>query len=56
MTYGLKIAEDNFAKNKCKLITLTNLLELLETAIAQNKITEEDYEKIVLWSKSEHNL
>lgn len=45
-TYGMKKSVDNFDNKNIKLLTLTNLDELLEVASADNYIKEEDIVRI----------
>lgn len=48
-TYGLTIAEDNFKKAKCKLISLSDYDQLIKTAISGNNISENDQESLLNW-------
>lgn len=48
-TYGLDIAEQNFAKANCELTTLTNFETLLKKAIEENYISDKDLKSLMLW-------
>lgn len=45
-TYGMKKAKEASENEKVKIISLTNLEELMEAAIEENYITENDREKL----------
>ena len=51
ITYGMKIAEENFKQNDLKLISLTSFTDVLDEAIIQGKISESEKEIILLWIK-----
>jgi len=51
-TYGLDIAENNFKKANCKLVTLTNYDRLLQQALNTRFIEEKDIEALKEWRKS----
>ncbi|MDD5570182.1 MAG: orotate phosphoribosyltransferase [Bacteroidales bacterium] len=51
-TYGFKVSEESFAKEKCPLITLTNYQVLIEQAFANGVITENQIESLNKWSKA----
>ncbi|NNF01420.1 MAG: orotate phosphoribosyltransferase [Bacteroidia bacterium] len=50
-TYGLQVAEKNFKKSKCSLITLCNYDVLLENALAKGYITESAIGELMAWKK-----
>jgi len=50
--YGFKVAEDSFAKEKCPLISLTNYQVLIEQALLNSVITEEQVISLNNWSKA----
>lgn len=51
MSYGMKKAEENFAQNNLKLITLTTFTDLLDVAQTLGKINPEEKETILEWTK-----
>ncbi len=51
-SYNLKVAEDNFAKAKCDLSTLTNYDVLVEKAIEQKYIKNTDLETLIKWREN----
>ncbi|MFA6923627.1 MAG: orotate phosphoribosyltransferase [Bacteroidales bacterium] len=51
-TYGFKVSEENFVKEKCPLVTLTNYQILIEQALANAVITEAQVESLNKWSKA----
>lgn len=51
-TYGFKIADDNFKKNKIKLNTLSNYDTLISEALSQNIIELDSLTKLNEWKKS----
>ncbi|MGH2665219.1 orotate phosphoribosyltransferase [Flavobacterium sp.] len=51
-TYGFQVAEDNFAKAKVDLFTLSNYENLLELAVTKEYITEAEQELLQQWKKS----
>lgn len=48
-TYGFNEAEENFAKAKCKLKTLTNYEILVNKALQKEYVTEKDMESLKQW-------
>jgi orotate phosphoribosyltransferase len=48
-TYGLDIADQNFAKAQCELTTLTNFETLLKKAVEENYISNKDLNSLMLW-------
>jgi orotate phosphoribosyltransferase len=48
-TYGLAIAEENFKKKKCKLVSLSDYEHLIKTGIAGNSISEKDQKSLLEW-------
>lgn len=50
-TYGLPKATANFEAKDCKFVTLSNYDTLIEVAIENNYIKEEDLEKLKAWKK-----
>jgi orotate phosphoribosyltransferase len=48
-TYGLDIAEENFKKAKCKLVSLSDYEHLIKTGIAGNSISEKDQKSLLKW-------
>jgi len=51
-TYGFAHAEENFAKAKCKLYTLSDYDNLIQQALQEEYITEKDYHNLAEWRKS----
>ncbi len=50
-TYGLPKATENFANKDCTFHTLTNYETLIEVAVENNYIHENDLEKLKAWKK-----
>ncbi|MEG0593459.1 MAG: orotate phosphoribosyltransferase [Coprobacillus sp.] len=50
-TYGLPKAVTNFEAQDCSFVTLTNYDTLIEVAVANNYISENDLEKLKAWKK-----
>lgn len=50
-TYGLPIADENFKKAKCKLVSLSNYEYLVKTGIAENSISEKDQDSLLKWKE-----
>lgn len=48
-TYGFKNAADNFKKEKCKLVTLSDYETLMKQALKSNYITEKDLRSLKEW-------
>lgn len=48
-TYGMKAAAESFEKNHCPLITLTDFETLLQKAIEEKYISEEDKNSLTTW-------
>ena len=48
-TYGFKAASDNFKKEKCKLVTLSDYETLIKQALKSNFITENDSASLKEW-------
>lgn len=48
-TYGFKVAADNFKKEKCKLVTLSDYDTLIKQALQSNYITEKDLKSLKEW-------
>jgi len=53
-TYGFTTAEDNFKASDCKLVTLTNYLELLDLAVQTGYIKAEQVNVLKEWRQSPH--
>jgi orotate phosphoribosyltransferase len=51
-TYGFPVAEENFEKAGCKLVTLSNYSALLELALESNYINAGQLEVLKQWRKS----
>lgn len=50
-TYELQSGKDNFKKNNMPLITLTNYSTLINTALAENYIEENELQSLQAWKK-----
>jgi len=50
-TYELQSGKDNFKKNNIPLITLTNYSTLINTALAENYIEENELQSLQAWTK-----
>ncbi len=48
-TYGFELAEKNFQKNRCKLITLSDYHSMLNVAVQSDYISESDIESLKEW-------
>ncbi len=55
MTYKMKSADSNFSDNNLKLITLTDIEELIDTAIELGSIKEDEKEMILNWTSDPVN-
>jgi orotate phosphoribosyltransferase len=51
-TYGFATAEENFKMAKCKLVTLTNYMELLDLAVNSGYIKPEQIDVLKQWRQS----
>jgi orotate phosphoribosyltransferase len=51
-TYGFNVAEENFKASKCKLVTLTNYMELLDLALHTGYIQSDQLEVLKQWRQS----
>ncbi len=51
MTYSMKKATENFSENNLKLVSLTNIEELVNLAIELNYIKEDEKEMILDWTR-----
>jgi orotate phosphoribosyltransferase len=51
-SYGFKIAVDNFQKNNCTLDTLSNYNALIELAVEQGYVKNEEIETLKEWRNS----
>ncbi|MCK5080064.1 MAG: orotate phosphoribosyltransferase, partial [Bacteroidales bacterium] len=48
-TYNLKVAIDNFEKEKCKLITLADYDILVKQAVEKDFIKDSDMQSLIEW-------
>ncbi len=48
-TYGLEIADDNFKKKKCSLVTLSDYNHMIDQAAATGYVAEEDKRQLMEW-------
>jgi orotate phosphoribosyltransferase len=51
-TYGFEVSENNFSKESCSFKTLSNYSILLETALKNNYISNEELETLIKWRNS----
>jgi orotate phosphoribosyltransferase len=51
-TYGFEVSENNFSEEFCSFKTLSNYSALLETALKNNYISNEELETLVKWRNS----
>ena len=51
-SYGFNQSEENFKKEKCELITLSNYTELLEQAIDKGYINDQEIKALKKWRES----
>jgi orotate phosphoribosyltransferase len=51
-TYGFEVSENNFSEESCSFKTLSNYSVLLETALKNNYISNEELETLVKWRNS----
>ena len=49
-TYGLPIAEENFKKAKCKLVSLSDYEHLIKTGVSGDSISAKDRDSLLEWS------
>jgi orotate phosphoribosyltransferase len=54
-TYGFEVSENNFSEESCSFKTLSNYSVLLETALKNNYISNEELETLVKWRNSPSN-
>jgi orotate phosphoribosyltransferase len=51
-TYGFKLAEENFSKEGCPIIALTNYEVLIEQALNSNYISQDDLTQLQSWREN----
>jgi len=51
-TYGFEVSENNFIEESCSFKTLSNYSVLLDTALENNYISNEELETLVKWRNS----
>jgi len=54
-TYGFDTAKENFKKENCDVITLSDYDHLIKQAVVENYVTESDVESLSNWRKSPEN-
>lgn len=54
-TYGFPLAERNFKKAKCELITLSNYNDLVDIAVESGYIDKDHLETLKVWRKDPEN-
>lgn len=50
-SYNLPVAEDNFTKEKCKLVTLADYPAMIKQAVENNYIKDSDHQSLLTWSE-----
>ena len=55
MTYGLNVAEENFKKHKCHLVSLTNYDYLIQQAVESGYISADQLEILSSWRADPDN-
>lgn len=53
-SYGLPEAEQAMAENNCELVTLSNYTCLLETALQEGRISQNELELLAKWRENPH--
>ncbi|MEJ2593595.1 MAG: orotate phosphoribosyltransferase [bacterium] len=48
-TYGLPVADSNFKKHNCPLLTLSDYKTLISEAVEKNYISEKDHDSLLEW-------
>ena len=51
-TYGFEVSENNFSNESCSFKTLSNYSVLLDTALKNNYISNEELETLIKWRNS----
>lgn len=51
-SYCLEVAAESFKENKCDLVTLTNYDTLIQKAVAENYVREEDLFTLMEWKQN----
>jgi orotate phosphoribosyltransferase len=51
-TYGFKLAEENFSKAECPILTLTDYAVLIEQALNSNYISQDDLVQLQSWREN----
>ena len=51
-TYGFEVSENNFSEESCSFKTLSNYSVLIDTALKNNYISNEELETLVKWRNS----
>jgi len=54
-TYGFEIANENFVKANCKLVTLSNYNALIDEAMELNYVNEESLQSLKEWRSNPQN-
>ena len=54
-TYGFEVSENNFSNESCSFKTLSNYSVLLETALKNNYISNEELKTLIKWRNSPSN-
>lgn len=50
-SYNLPVAEENFKKEKCKLVTLADYPAMIKQAVENNYIKDSDHQSLLTWSE-----
>jgi orotate phosphoribosyltransferase len=51
-TYGFNVADENFKKANCRLVSLSNYSFLIEQALVSGFISEKDVEQLQAWREN----
>ncbi|MFA8450629.1 MAG: orotate phosphoribosyltransferase [Bacteroidales bacterium] len=51
-TYNLPVAEENFTREKCKLVTLSDYNTLIQQATEKEYVAKEDVETLLKWKEN----
>ena len=54
-TYGFQVADDNFAREGLKVVTLSNYNDMIEEAVTANYVTNDEVNSLKAWRKDPAN-
>jgi orotate phosphoribosyltransferase len=52
-TYQMELAKKNFEEKECQLVTLSNYETLIQKAVEEKYVTEEDVQSLKEWRKDQ---